>query len=88
MYSSQSTRSQLTEGVESFDLEKQKTFTQRQIFVALSRISRINEIYLIGSCNKAVLKVNESAKKDYTRLRSEGLLSYKHILQSQKVQSQ
>ena len=88
MYSSQSTRSQLTEGVESFDLEKQKTFTQRQIFVALSRISRINEIYLIGSCNKAVLKVNESAKKDYKRLRSEGLLSYKHILQSQKVQSQ
>ena len=88
MYSSQSTRSQLTEGVESFDLEKQKTFTQREIFVALSRISRINEIYLIGSYNKAVLKVNESAKKDYKRLRSEGLLSHKRILQSQKVQSQ
>ena len=33
----------------------------------------MNKMYLIGSCNKAALKVNESAKKEYEILRSEGL---------------
>ena len=55
----------LAEGVVSFDLEKQKSFNQRQIYVALSRISSMNKMYLIGSYNKAALKVNESAKKEY-----------------------
>ena len=32
----------LAEGVVSFDLEKQKSFNQRQIYVALSRISSMN----------------------------------------------
>ena len=53
----------LAEGVVSFELEKQKSFNQGQICVALSRISSMNEMYLIGSYNKVALKVNESAKK-------------------------
>ena len=51
------------EGVVSFDLEKQKSFNQGQINVALSKISSMNKMYLIRSYNKAALKVNESAKK-------------------------
>ena len=39
----------LAEGVISFDLEKQKSFNQGQIYVALSRISSMNKMYLIGS---------------------------------------
>ena len=33
----------------------------------------MNKMYLIGSYNKGALKVNESAKKECERLRSEGL---------------
>ena len=40
----------------------------------------MNKMYLIGSYNKAALKVNESAKKEYERLRSEGLFkSQSHL---------
>ena len=40
----------------------------------------MNKMYLIGSCNKTALKVNESAKEQYDRLRSEGLfMSQLHL---------
>ena len=57
----------LTEGVVSFDLKSQKYFNQGQMYVALSRITSINELYLIGKCNISVLKVNESAKRESMR---------------------
>ena len=63
----------LAEEVVSFDLEKQKSFNQRQIYFALSEISSMNKMYFIGSYKKAALKVNESAKTEYERFRSEGL---------------
>ena len=63
----------LAEEVVSFDLEKQKSFNQGQIIFALSKISSMNKMYLIGSYNKATQKLNESAKKEYERFRSEGL---------------
>ena len=70
----------LAEEVVSFDLEKQKSFNQGQTYFALSKISSMNKMYLIGSYNKAALKVNESAKKEYERLRSEGLFkSQSHL---------
>ena len=61
----------LTEGVAIFVLESQKSFNQGQIYVALSRITSINELYLIEKYTKAALKVNESAKKEYEKLRTE-----------------
>ena len=61
----------LTEGVVSFDLESQKSFNQEQMYVVLSRITSINEFYLIGNCNKVPLKVNKSAKREYEKLRIE-----------------
>ena len=54
----------LAEGVVSFDLERQNSFNQGQIYVALSRISGMNKMYLIGSYNKATLKVNDQQKKN------------------------
>ena len=70
----------MAKGVVNFDLEKQRYINQGQIYVALSRISSMNKMYLIGSYNKAALKVNESAKKEYEILRSEGLLkSQSHL---------
>ena len=61
----------LTEAVVCFNLESQKSFNQGQMYVALNRITRINELYLIGKYSKAALKVNESAKREYERLRIE-----------------
>ena len=61
----------LAEGVVSFDLEKENSFNQGQIYIPLSRTSSMNKVHLIGSYNKAPLKVNKSAKKKYDRLRSE-----------------
>ena len=61
----------LPEGVISFDLESQKSFNQGQMYDALSKITSITELYLIGKCHKAALKVNESARRDYERLRTE-----------------
>ena len=70
----------MAEGVVSFDLEKQKSFNQGQIHVALSRISSMNKMYLIESYKKAALKLNESAKIEYERLRSESLFkSQSHL---------
>ena len=70
----------LPETVVRFDIERRKSFNQEQLYVALSRISSMNKMYLIGSYNKATLKVNESAKKEYERLRNEGLFkSQSHL---------
>ena len=63
IYSLQSTGLSLAEGVVSFDLEKQTSFNQGQIYVVLSKISRMNKMYIIGSYNKAALKLNKSAKR-------------------------
>ena len=63
IYSLQSTGLSLAEGVVSFDIEKQTSFNQGQIYVVLSKISRMNKMYIIGSYNKAALKLNKSAKK-------------------------
>ena len=57
----------LTEGVVSFDLKSQKSFNHRQMYVALSKITSINELYLIGKCNISVLKYNESTKRESMR---------------------
>ena len=63
----------LIEGVVSFDLEKQRSFNQGQMYVALSRVTSMNKLYLIGKYNKTALKVNVGAKIEYERLRNESL---------------
>ena len=61
----------LTEGEAIFVLESQKSFSPGQIYIALSRITSIHELYLIRKYTTAALKVNESAKKEYEKLRTE-----------------
>ena len=55
------------------------------MYVALSRITSINELYLIGKYNKAALKVNESAKGGYGRLRTESF--FKSQTQNRVIES-
>ena len=59
----------LTSAVVSFDLEKQKSFNEGQMYVALSRVTSINDNFLIGKHNRNVFKVNESAVAECNRLR-------------------
>ena len=47
----------LTSAVVSFDLEKQNSFNEGQIYVALSRITSIDNIFLIGKYNRNFFKV-------------------------------
>ena len=56
----------LTSAVLSFGLEKQKSFNEGQMYV--SRATSI-DIFLIGKYNRNVLKMNESALIEYSRLR-------------------
>ena len=45
------------------------------MYVAMSRISNLENMYLIGNYNRNAIKVNKSAKKEYERLYSACLLS-------------
>ena len=46
----------LDEGVISFDLHHQKSFTQGQMCVALSRNTSLDRMFLIGNYNKTEIK--------------------------------
>ena len=59
----------LTSAVISFDLEKQKSFNEGQMYVALSRVTSIDNLFVIGKNNCNVFRVNESAVVEYSRLR-------------------
>ena len=61
----------LDEGVTSFDLHRQRSFNQGQMYVALSRITSLDRMFLIGNYNKTAIKENSSAKQEYQRLRRE-----------------
>ena len=41
-----------------FDLEKQKSFNQGQMYVALSRVANINNLCLIGKYNVNEIHLN------------------------------
>ena len=48
----------------SFDLEKQKLFNQGQIYVALSCVTDIKNLHLIGTCNRNVFQVNSNVMSE------------------------
>ena len=68
----------LQSAVVSFDLENQKSFNEGQMYVALSRVTKIDNLFLIGKYSPNVFKVNENAVIEYRRLR-ENLLDRIYI---------
>ena len=52
----------------SFDLEKQKSFNEVQMHVVVSRVTSIDNIFLIGKYNRNGFKGNKSAVAEYNRL--------------------
>ena len=59
----------LMSAVVNFDLENQKLFNEGQMYVALSRVTKIDNFFLIGKYSPNVLKVTENAIIEYSRLR-------------------
>ena len=59
----------LISAVVTFDLENQKSFNEGQMYVALSRVTKIDNLFLIGKYSPNVFRVNENAFIDYSRLR-------------------
>ena len=55
--------------VVSFDLENQKSFNEGQMNVALSRVTKIDKLFLIGKYSPNVFKVHEHSVIEYSRLR-------------------
>ena len=58
----------LTSAVVSSDLEKQRSFNEGQMYVALSKVTSIDNLFLIGKYSADVFRVNENAILEYKRL--------------------
>ena len=53
----------------SLDLENQKSFNEGQMYVALRRVTKMDNLFLTGKYSPNVLKVNENAVIEYSSLR-------------------
>ena len=65
----------MAECVVSIELEFQKSFNQEQMYIALGRTANITQLYLIEKYDKATLKVDVSAKKEYEKLQTKNVYS-------------
>ena len=52
-----------------FDFFKQRTFNPEQIYIALSRVTLLDGLYLTGSYNLKALKVDQRATEQYDYMR-------------------
>ena len=64
----------LEKAVINFDLEKQRGFNCGQIYVALSRVTSINGMYLTGTYKANAIKADNSVTEEYERLRNTSML--------------
>ncbi|XP_057316777.1 uncharacterized protein LOC130657796 [Hydractinia symbiolongicarpus] len=55
----------------SFDLEKQRSFNNGQMYVALSKVTSLNGMCLTGKFSRSAIKCNSRATLEYDRLRNE-----------------
>ena len=61
----------LQNAVISFELLRQRSFNVGQMYVALSRVTNINGLFLIGEFSDKAIRVNKKACLEYERLRNE-----------------
>ena len=53
----------MKEGVVSFELQRQKNFNQDQMYVALSRISKVENMHLVGKYHRNAIKKSKCQKR-------------------------
>ena len=63
----------LEKGVVNFDLQKQRTFGQGQMYTALSRVSSYDKLFCVGKFEPSSIKANVSALQEYERLRQNSI---------------
>ena len=61
----------LDRAVVSFELLKQRSFNCGQVYVALSRVTSLNGLYLTGQLERSAIKSDPRALQEYERLRKE-----------------
>ena len=65
----------LEQGVNDFDLRKQKSFGPDQIYTALSTVKTYDNLYYIGEFKKSAIKANKDALIEHERLKQNDLFS-------------
>ena len=68
--------------VVSFDLHRQRNFNYGQIYVALSRVTSLEGLYITGSVSAAAMKANLQAMEEYNRIRLESALMVDEVKES------
>ena len=61
----------LSEGVINFNLHKQRSISQGQMYVAPSRVRKLEKFYLLGQYCSSAIKVNGNARREYERVRAQ-----------------
>ena len=65
---------QFKECVISFDLLKQRSWNSGQMYVALSRVTSLDGLYLIGEYNSSAIKADPRATIEYETMRKNNAL--------------
>ena len=65
----------LGQGVNDFDLQKQRSFGEGQVYTALSRVKIYENLYCIGGFKKSAIKVNKDTLLEYKHLKENDLFS-------------
>ena len=65
MYNTQIQGLTINVGVVGFELNKQKSFNQGQMYTALSRITSLSGLFLTGHFNKSSIRATEKAEHEY-----------------------
>ena len=65
----------LSKIVVSFQLMRQRNFNFGQIYVALSRVTSFEGLFILGTFNVNAIRANPKAIEEYNRMRSESMLT-------------
>ena len=63
----------LEKDVVNFNLQKQRTFGQGQMYIVLSGVSIYDKFFCVGKCEPSSIKANVSALQEYKRLRKNSI---------------